>query len=192
MVANKGKAGRFPPGWLVVVLLSASGLLWAVMFFGTLAHLRDMAGGLAPFDVRPLGYSYDEARAFLAAIGEQGRAFYLKPTLVIDSFFPPVYAASHALALWWLTAPGRVRAAEIKPLWRWTLVSLPVVVAILDGVVENVCIAQMLWTWPDLSPRLVELASIDTRAKLVVGAVTEISLAALAVAALLRRRCTST
>jgi hypothetical protein len=30
---------QFPSGFLVAVLLTASGLLWAVMFFGPLAHL---------------------------------------------------------------------------------------------------------------------------------------------------------
>ena len=34
------KAARFPSGWLVVVLLAGNGALWAVMFFGTLAHLQ--------------------------------------------------------------------------------------------------------------------------------------------------------
>jgi hypothetical protein len=34
------KAARFRSGWLVVVLLAGNGALWAVMFFGTLAHLQ--------------------------------------------------------------------------------------------------------------------------------------------------------
>jgi hypothetical protein len=42
------KAARFPSGWLVVVLLAGNGALWAVMFFGTLAHLQALAGGAAP------------------------------------------------------------------------------------------------------------------------------------------------
>jgi hypothetical protein len=77
------KAARFPSGWLVVVLLAGNGALWAVMFFGTLAHLQALAGGAAPFDIRPLGYSYEEARSFLAAIVEQGRAYYLSRQLIL-------------------------------------------------------------------------------------------------------------
>ena len=46
---------QFPSGWLVAALLWASGVLWAVMFFGPLAHLSQFAGGAAPFDVRPFG-----------------------------------------------------------------------------------------------------------------------------------------
>ena len=74
---------QFPSGFLVAALLAASGLLWAVMFFGPLAHITHPAGGLTPFDIRPKGYSYAEARAFLEAIGEQGRRYYANPELVI-------------------------------------------------------------------------------------------------------------
>jgi hypothetical protein len=107
MTGSDMEAKRFPSGVLVATLLVASGLLWAVMFFGTLPHLTRLADGTPPFDVRPWGYSYAEARAFLEAIGEQGRAYYASPELILDSFYPPLYA----LALWWLTMPGRIREA---------------------------------------------------------------------------------
>jgi hypothetical protein len=106
-----GKPKQFPSGFLVVVLLIASGLMWAMMFFGPLSHLTHLAGGLTPFDIRPRGYSYAEARAFLEAVGERGRAYYAIPELVIDTLYPPLYAFSRGLALWWLTMPGRVREA---------------------------------------------------------------------------------
>jgi hypothetical protein len=179
-------AARFPSGWLVAVLLVLNGMLWAVMFFGTLAHLQLLAGGAAPFDIRPLGYTYKQAQAFLAAIGEQGRAYYLNPELVIDTFYPPFYAVSRALALWWLTMPGRLYDGATSLRWRWTLVAIPVVMASLDGV-ENISIAKMLWAWPDLSPGLVQVSSLATRLKFIAGAFTEISMAALAVGAVLRR-----
>jgi hypothetical protein len=44
---------QFPSGFLVAALLAANGLLWAVMFFGPLAHLERLASGLMPFDIRP-------------------------------------------------------------------------------------------------------------------------------------------
>jgi hypothetical protein len=52
---------HFPSGPLVCALLVASGLVWTVMFFGPLAHLSRLAGGESPFDIRPMGYSYEEA-----------------------------------------------------------------------------------------------------------------------------------
>jgi len=184
---NGVKATPFPSGWLVAGLLVGNGIMWAVMFFGTLAHLEFLAGGAAPFDIRPLGYTFEEARAFLAAIGSEGRAYYLNPELVLDTFYPPFYAISRALALWWLTMPGRLRAGATPTGWRWALVAIPVVMASLDGV-ENVCIARMVWTWPDLSPDLVHLSSLATRLKLMAGALTEVLMAALFVVAALRWR----
>jgi hypothetical protein len=104
---------RFPSGFLVAALLVASGLMWAVMFFGPLVHLTQLADGLTPFDVRPGGYSYTDARAFLEALGAQGRAYYASPELILDTFYPPLYAVSRGLALWWLTMPGCVREAPL-------------------------------------------------------------------------------
>jgi hypothetical protein len=54
--------------------------------------------------------------------------------------------------------------------------------------VENVCIAKMLWNWPDLSPGLVQASSLATRLKFIAGVFTEILMAALAIPALLRWR----
>jgi hypothetical protein len=59
--------------------------------------------------------------------------------------------------------------------------------AICDSV-ENVCIAKMLLSWPDLSPGLVQVSSLATRAKFIAGVFTEILMAALAIPALLRWR----
>jgi hypothetical protein len=170
---------QFPSGWLVAALLVASGVVWAVMFFGPLAQLSHLGGGGAPFDVRPLGYSYDEARAFLAAIGEQGRHYYGYRQLPLDMIYPPLYAVSRGLALWWLTMPGRVRAAPLPRRWRTALVAIPVAMAGLD-MIENACIARMLSTWPELSPDLVQVASLATRVKIMAGALTELSMAVLA------------
>jgi hypothetical protein len=177
---------QFPSGWLVAALLVASGLLWAVMFFGPLAQLSHLAGGAAPFDVRPFGYGYDEARVFLSAIGEQGRHYYGYRELPLDMTYPPLYAVSRGLALWWLTKPGRVRAAPLRRRWRAALVAIPVIMASLD-VIENGCIARMLSTWPELSPGLVQVASLVTRAKIMTGALTELSMAVLAALWLKRR-----
>ncbi len=121
MTCSDTKRRQFPSGFLVAVLLAASGLLWAVMFFGPLAHLTSLAGGLTPFDIRLKGYSYAEARAFLEAIGKEGRAYYASPELILDTFYPPLYAVSRGLALWWLTMPGRVREAPLLLKVRYSL-----------------------------------------------------------------------
>ena len=168
-----------PSGFLVAVLLAASGLLWAVMFFGPLAHLSHLAGGMTPFDVRHRGYSYSEARGFLEAIGAEGRAYYANPELILDTVYPPLYAVSRGHALWWLTMPGRIGKAPVSLRVRWTLIAVPILMASLD-VVENACVAAMLWTWPGLSRSVVELSSFATQAKIIAGALTEMLMAGLA------------
>jgi hypothetical protein len=179
------KHKQFPSGFLVAVLLAASGLLWAVMFFGPLAHLTRLASGLTPFDIRPRGYSYAEARVFLEAIGKQGREYYASPELVIDTFYPPLYAVSRGLAVWWLMMPGRVREAPLPLKVRYALIPVPILMASLD-LFENGCIAVMLWTWPDLSHGLVEASSLATRVKIMAGVLTEALMGALALIWLMR------
>jgi hypothetical protein len=176
---------QFPSGFLVAVLLTASGLLWAVMFFGPLAHLSRLSGGMTPFDIRPWGYSYAEARAFLEAIGAEGRAYYASPELILDAFYPPLYAVSRGLALWWLTMPGRIGKAPVPLKVRWALIAVPILMATLD-VIENGCIAMMLWTWPHLSNGVVEISSLATQVKIISGALTETLMAGLAVVWLAR------
>lgn len=150
---------QFPSGLLVCALLVASGLVWAMMFFGPLTHLSRLAGGVSPFDIRPMGYSYDEAYAFLSAIGERGRRYYANRELLLDMFYPPLYAISRGLALWWLTMPGRLRDIPMPLSWRYALIAVPIIMASLDEV-ENGCIARTLQTWPDLSHDLVHVSSL--------------------------------
>jgi hypothetical protein len=156
------------------------------MFFGPLAHLTQLAGGQTAFDIRPKGYSYPEARAFLEAIGEQGRRYYAIPELVIDTFYPPLYAVSRGLALWWLTMPGRVREAPLPLNVRYALIAVPIFMAGVD-LFENGCIAVMLWTWPDLAHGLVEASSLATRVKILAGVLTEALMGALAIMWPMRR-----
>ena len=127
------------------------------MFFGPLAHLAHLGGGLMPFDIRPRGYSYADTRAFLEAIGAQGRKYYVSPELVIDTLYPPLYAVSRGLAFWWLTMPGRVREGPMPLKVRYALIAVPILMASLD-LVENGCIAadvarSVAWTCRSLERR---------------------------------------
>ena len=57
--------------------------------------------------------------------------------------------------------------------------AVPILMATLD-VVENACVAVMLWTWPHLSNAVVELSSFATQVKMIPGALTEMLMAGLA------------
>jgi len=180
-------AAHFPSGWLVIALLAATTIVWAALILITVPHLQSLAGGADPFDLRWYGYSEAAARQLLDALGREGRAYYLIPELALDMVFPPLYAVSRGLALWWLTMPGRSCPGAMPIAWRWLLVAFPVAELIFDWS-ENTCIALMIWSWPDLSPAVVHVSSVATQVKFVAAALTEISLVVFAALALVRWR----
>jgi hypothetical protein len=178
---------RFPSGRLVLGLLAVSIVLWAAMVFGTLAHLSAAAEGAQPFDLRPGGYSVGEARALLTMLGEAGRAYYANVQLALDTIYPATYAVSRALAIWWLTTPGRLRGAPLAPAIRWILLVPPVAAAGFDYW-ENSLIEKMLVAGPAVSDAVVRVASMTTQLKSVAGALSELTMLIFAAVVFLRRR----
>jgi hypothetical protein len=78
-------------GWFVVALTVA---VYLLMVFWSLPFIAGQAGGQVPFDLRPGGYSGDEARAFLTALSAEGRAFYQGTQHWLDLVYPPLMAVS--------------------------------------------------------------------------------------------------
>ncbi len=168
----------FPSGRLVASALFVSIALWAVMMYGTLAHLTDMAGGDVPFDMRPLGYRVGQARSLLATLGEDGRAYYAHVQLALDAIYPATYALSRGLLLWWLTMPGRLGVRATPITIRVGLLVPPLAAAAFDYF-ENSRIATMLIIGPSVDPDLVAIASGATIAKSAATIITEIAAVAL-------------
>lgn len=82
------------PRWFFALSLGLTLLIYGIMvFWGSPILIRE-AGGLLPFDVRPLGYGAEEARAYLAALSPEGRAVYLTVIARLDTVFPPLLALS--------------------------------------------------------------------------------------------------
>lgn len=83
-------------------------VLWALPF------VSQEAGGQVPFDLRPTGYSMEDAQAFLSALSAPGRDFYLGVQHKLDIFFPAVLALTFILGFqmlfsrWWATFFGFV------------------------------------------------------------------------------------
>lgn len=157
--------------WVLVVML-VSIALWAVMIYGTLAHLRQLAGGLDPFDVRPFGYSTAQARTLLDALGDGGRDFYARVQLRLDEIYPATYALSRGLVMWWFTSSGRLRAAPIPMYLRVVLLAPSVFTAGFDYA-ENVQIGRMLAAGPGVDSAVIEMASRMTQLKSLIGAANE-------------------
>ena len=139
--------------WLVFVVMAA---VYATMLLWTLPAISAEAGGLAPFDMRPLGYSFDEARAFLAALSAEGRELYLHVQLWLDILYPVLLAATLVLAIILLTTPGWLR---------WLLI-VPALLGMVFDYLENLAIGRMLEAGPNsLTEALVTEASRWTMLK---------------------------
>jgi hypothetical protein len=162
-------------------------MLWGVMMFGTLAYLRRTAGGLEPFDLRPFGYTPDEARALLYALSDIGRAYYADVQLQLDTAYPALYAISRGLLLLWVTAPGRTAERPLPLPARLALLVLPLATAWFDYF-ENEGIAAMLAAGPQAGDDLIERTSLWTRAKSLAGLATELVCVSLAAIAYMRWR----
>ncbi|NMS52567.1 hypothetical protein HKB18_01865, partial [Vibrio parahaemolyticus] len=71
-------------GKLILVLFAAANAVYMVMLIYSIPKLMQYTGGLPLFDMSPLGYSYPDALALLAALGEEGRSVYVSIQLVLD------------------------------------------------------------------------------------------------------------
>jgi hypothetical protein len=135
--------------WLLAAVTAA---VYGIIVGWSLPFISSQASGLAPFDMRPTGYSFEEARSFLATLTPEGTEFYRNVQHRLDIVFPLLQATTLYLALAALLSPqfGRSR-------WLWLM---PVfLVAIFDWA-ENVAVAKMLAAGAGaLSPELVADAS---------------------------------
>ncbi|NND43120.1 MAG: hypothetical protein HKO04_13700 [Silicimonas sp.] len=87
--------------WAAWTLVAATVIVYLVMVLWSLPRISGEAGGLTPFDMRPGGYSFDEARAFLAVLSPEGKRFYLDVQHKLDLIYPALMAFSLMVALRW-------------------------------------------------------------------------------------------
>ncbi len=132
--------------------------VYLVMVVWTLPSITGAAGGLAPFDLRPMGYSFEEARAFLAALPADANGFYRDVQQRLDLFYPPLLAATLFMAIF-LLAPSR-------PAWlKWALAMTALPGMVFDWL-ENMAVREMLLDGPEaLTPELAGEASLWTLLK---------------------------
>ncbi len=151
--------------WLLAAVMLANYLVMAVW---TLPTLQGMAGGLPAFDLRPGGYTIDEARVFIGAIGADGRAYYLGTQQWLDTSYPALLGAVLVIALLAL-APARVK---------WLLVAFALAGTVFDYL-ENHAVAAMLKAGPaGLTAEMVDAASRWTILK---SAATALAMTGLAI-----------
>lgn len=163
--------------WVLAAVTLAN---YAIMVFWSLPKISAAAGGAMPFDLRPFGYSYEEARAFLAALSPDGASFYLNVQHRLDLTYPALLAATLFFAIRALT-PTRF------PLPGWVVALVAVPGAVFDYL-ENASVSAMLEHGAaDVTPGLVARASLWTLLKSAFSTIAMIVLLVLAAAALWRR-----
>ena len=154
-------------GWKIYwVVVAATITNYLIMVLWSLPLVSEMAGGGVPFDMRPGGYSFDEARVFLAAISDAGRDFYLNTQQLLDLFYPTLFAISIAIPL----------AHLVPRYWGWVLAVLAIAAGVFDHL-ENRAVAVMLRVEPDaLTEAMVSTASKLTLVKSISTTIASVAL----------------
>lgn len=133
-------------------LMGAS--IYLLMINVTLAHIEAVSGHV-PFDMRPFGYGSIEAATLLEALGVEGRAYYLSHQIALDTLYPFMLALTLIATICWFgqRMPNR-RLVRFG-------IAISVGSALFDYV-ENLGIAAMIWSWPEISVPLVYATSSAT------------------------------
>jgi hypothetical protein len=92
-------------------VVAATLAVYLVMVLWSLPRVAAAAGGLPPFDLRPLGYSETEARAFLAALTAEGRDLYTRVQHRLDLAFPALLGLTLLMSFQRLVRPGALLVA---------------------------------------------------------------------------------
>ena len=171
--------GRDRVFWLVAAVALAD---YLVMLAWSIPRISAEAGGMTIFDMRPSGYSFDEARTFLAALSPEGERFYTDVQHRLDAVYPALLAVTLGWAILRLAPTG-------WGVWRWPLAASAIPGMVFDYR-ENDDVARMLAAGPDgITPQMVEAASFHSQAKAVTTTVSmTILLVLLALWALRRMR----
>ena len=157
--------------WMMFIAMAG---VYLAMALWSIPKIAADTGGLLAFDLRPMGYSFVEAQAFLAALSDGGRVFYLNVQHMLDSAYPALMAVVLVMAFNHLFAG-----------WlRWATIVLALAGAGFDYM-ENAAVAVMLRAGDGLSEATVATASQWTVLKS--GAVT-LALLALIVGLILKWR----
>lgn len=158
-------------GWLIVAFWGIAIFVYFLMVFGTLADIQRIASA-KPFDMRPFGYSYEQALTLLSSLGEEGRRIYLTRQIPLDTFYPALLAISSSSSLIWLS-----RAFGSTARLYHAAAVLAYMAAIADYA-ENGLIVWMLKSGPSVPEGLVVAASLASVSKSLLTTIVFLSLLA--------------
>ncbi|WP_204113419.1 hypothetical protein [Shimia biformata] len=144
----------------LIALTIVTSVTYGVLIWLGTTGLVTKPEGMKPFDLRPMGYSFDEAQALLRGLDAEAIALYGGLLRRIDTAFPVLLALWLGAMTWW----GSV---GLNTWSRVILLVVPASYAIMD-LAENALIGTMLRLGPDaITPDLVSRASSYTISKYV-------------------------
>lgn len=156
------------------ILFAVTMAVYGTMVLWSLPRISSAAGGLAPFDMRPTGYTFIEAQAFLNALQPEAVEFYLNVQERLDFAYPALLAITLFFAIAALL-PRRLGA------WLWLIALVAIPGSIFDYF-ENAAVSAILVAGHDgLTLQLVETASRWTVLKSGFSTVAMVTLLVLAV-----------
>lgn len=147
---------KYATGRVVAVFFVLTMSVYAVMLLYSIPLVVAAAPQMKLFDMSPAGYSAEYASRLLEAIGTGGRASYLSIQLPLDFIYPGLFAITYTLLLVWLFRKSFDDSAKIF------YISLVPVFAGFFDYLENIGIIAMLSSFPDISHRIVKVASMFT------------------------------
>lgn len=154
-------------GWKIYCALVAAAVTnYLIMVLWSLPLVSEMADGGVPFDMRPGGYSFDDALLFLSTIDDTGRDFYLDTQQLLDLSYPALFAITVAIPL----------VRFVPRYWGWPLAAIAIAAGVFDYL-ENGAVAVLLTTEPDLVTKaMVSTASNWTLAKSISTTIASVAL----------------
>lgn len=154
-------------GWKIYwAVVAAAVTNYLIMVLWSLPLVSEMAGGKVPFDMRPSGYSFDDALLFLSAIDDTGRDFYLDTQHLLDLFYPTLFAITVAIPL----------VRFVPRHWGLILAAIAIAAGVFDYL-ENGAVVVLLKTEPDLvTESMVSTASNWTLAKSISTTIASVAL----------------
>jgi hypothetical protein len=174
--------------WRTVVAALAGLLITGFLVNGKpfgVAELKSISGGVGILDMEVL-YTPEQAYAFLAAMGEAGRAFELTHIVPLDLLVPLFYGLFLSTFISWLL--HRWLPAESG----WHRLNVVPVIGALFDYLENLGIIAMLLAWPMEMYSIAQITMAATLLKFgfsVLAGVVVLGAVAGWIPSVLRQRC---
>ena len=142
----------------IILLFLVLTIVVAIVMMGYInPQILALSEGLPILDSR-LGYTFAEANHLFTVLGEQGRQLYT--TLqILDLIFPLGYGISMTLALTGIITRLFPEGHSMEK-----TILIPILAMIFDYL-ENITIAVLIASYPNLSPLVVDIANIFTLLK---------------------------